>query len=42
MSTFMDLMSQEIHLAVKRGVIKEMKAINHEKREAQPKMMGIN
>ena len=38
----MDLMTQEIHNAVKRGVIREMKAINHEKREAQPKLMGLN
>ena len=34
MSNFMSLMSQEIVKAVKKGVVKEMKLINHEKREA--------
>ena len=42
MSNFMSLMSQEIVKAVKKGVVKEMKSINHEKRESQPKVMGIN
>ena len=35
-------MNVEIFNAVKNGVIKEMKQIEHLKREAQPKIMGIN
>lgn len=42
MGKFMEHMSSEIHQAVKQGVIREMKSIQHEKRKAQPKIMGIN